>query len=137
MKLTAVRYYKSPGETGTHIGRVWNAAGTQLAQVTYAGETASGWQQQALASPITLTAGQTYVSSVGLNAFYSFTDLGLQTAKSNGPLRSIVGSNGLYANAAGSVPDALATTRRTTSPTWSSRRRPEARRRRRWSPRHR
>ena len=104
MKLTAVRYYKSPGETGTHVGRIWSSTGTQLAQVTYTGETASGWQQQALASPLTLTAGQTYVSSVGLNAFYSFTDLGLQTAKSNGPLRSIVGSNGLYANAAGTFP---------------------------------
>jgi hypothetical protein len=56
MQLTSIRYYKSPGETGTHVGRVWTSGGVQLAQVTFTGETASGWQVQALATPLSLAA---------------------------------------------------------------------------------
>ena len=44
--------------------------GRSSASVTYQGETASGWQRQALDSPITLQAGQTYTVSVGLNTRY-------------------------------------------------------------------
>ena len=48
-QLTALRFYKAPGETGTHIGRVWSEDGEQLAQTTYEDESAAGWQRQALA----------------------------------------------------------------------------------------
>ena len=47
-EITAVRYYKEPGETGTHVGRIWSATGTPIATVTFSGETASGWQTQVL-----------------------------------------------------------------------------------------
>ena len=29
--IQAIRYYKSPSETGTHVGRIWSATGQQLA----------------------------------------------------------------------------------------------------------
>src|SRR5262249_51458178 len=39
--ITGVRFYKSTGNTGTHIGNLWSSTGTKLATVTFAGETAS------------------------------------------------------------------------------------------------
>ena len=50
MLLTSFRFYKSPGETGVHIGKLWTAGGIKLAEQTFSTETASGWQQQSLAS---------------------------------------------------------------------------------------
>jgi hypothetical protein len=105
MRLTALKFYKDAGETGTHVGRLWTASGTPLAQATFSGETASGWQRQALATPVTLTAGQTYVASVGLNERYVLSQYGLQSELRTGPLRSVAdGANGVYAGAAGSFP---------------------------------
>jgi hypothetical protein len=105
MRLTALRFYKDAGETGTHVGRVWSAAGTQLASVTFAGETASGWQQASLDTPLSLTAATTYVVSVGLNARFAMTDSGLSAALTNGPLHSVAdGLNGVFGNAAGTFP---------------------------------
>ena len=75
MRLTAIRYYKDAGETGTHVGRLWNAAGTSLGTATFSDETASGWQQATLSSPITLTANATYTVSVGLNTRFVMTPL--------------------------------------------------------------
>ena len=95
--VTHLRHYKSPGETGTHIGRVWSATGTQLAQVTFANETASGWQEQALATPLRLTPGVSYFVSVNVNTHYPTTNNGLATAISNGPLSTVVSAtNGRY-----------------------------------------
>jgi hypothetical protein len=62
-QITAIRFYKGTSNTGTHIGKIWNSSHTLLASVTFSGETASGWQQQSLSSPVRLTPGQTYVVS--------------------------------------------------------------------------
>jgi uncharacterized protein DUF4082/Big-like domain-containing protein len=104
MKLTAIRFYKDAGETGTHVGRLWSSTGSQLASVTFANETASGWQQQTLSSPVTLSANTTYTVSVGLNAKFVMTTGGLSAQLTSGPLKSVVGQNGVYGNAAGTFP---------------------------------
>jgi hypothetical protein len=105
VRLIALRYYKSPGETGTHVGRLWSSTGTQIASVTFQNESASGWQRQALNTPVNLTAGTTYTVSVGFNAFFSRTYLGLQSQVVSGPLRSVAdGQNGVYADSAGQFP---------------------------------
>jgi hypothetical protein len=105
VSLTAIRFYKDSAETGTHIGRLWNASGTQLAQTTFAGETAAGWQQQALSSPVALTPGQVYVVSVGINANFVMTASGLATQRTSGPLSSVAdGANGVFGSAAGVFP---------------------------------
>jgi hypothetical protein len=105
MQLDAIRFYKGTLETGTHIGRVWNASGQQLAQVTFQNETPSGWQQQALSSPLTLVPNTVYVVSVGFNAVYSATASGLATQIVSGPLRSVAdGQNGVHGPAAGQFP---------------------------------
>ena len=42
--ITGIRFYKAAANTGTHIGSLWTADGQRLAQATFTGETASGWQ---------------------------------------------------------------------------------------------
>lgn len=105
LQATDIRFYKDPGETGTHVGTVWNSSGQVLAQTTFTGETASGWQQQSLGTPVTLQPGQVYVISVGLNAFFDLTQLGLQTQITSGALQSVAdGKNGVFGSASGVFP---------------------------------
>ena len=72
-QITQIRYYEAAGETGTHIGRIWSGAGTQLASVNFTGETGSGWQYATLATPLSISANTTYVVSVNSNAQFSFS----------------------------------------------------------------
>jgi hypothetical protein len=96
-QITAVRFWKASSETGTHVGKIWSATGTLLASVTFVNETASGWQQQALDTPLDIAAATTYVVSVNTgNAFYVATNNGLASQVVNGNLRSVVGNNGVF-----------------------------------------
>jgi len=62
--VTGVRFYKGPGNTGTHIGHLWAAnGGSPLATVTFMNETAGGWQQALFSSPVLINANTTYVVS--------------------------------------------------------------------------
>lgn len=62
-QVTGVRFYKGTRNTGTHTGSLWRSDGTRLATGTFTGETASGWQTLTFTSPVTVTAGTTYVAS--------------------------------------------------------------------------
>jgi hypothetical protein len=104
MKLTGLRFYKDVGETGTHVGRLWSASGTQIGSATFAGETGSGWQRATLTAPVTLTANTTYALSVGLNRRFVMTAGGLSSQLDNGPLHSVSTTNGVFANSAGTFP---------------------------------
>ena len=42
--FTKISFYKMVNDSGTHIGHLWDSAGTLLATVTFTGETARGWQ---------------------------------------------------------------------------------------------
>jgi hypothetical protein len=61
--LTAIRFYKAATNTGTHIGHLWDSSGNLLATVTFVGETASGWQQASLSTPIWIQANTPYIAS--------------------------------------------------------------------------
>ena len=98
-QISAIIYWKAPSETGTHTGKIWSATGTLLASVTFSGETASGWQTQALTSPLQIQANTTYVVSVNANVYYVATGGGLANAVVNGDLSSVVGANGVYGSA--------------------------------------
>jgi glucose/arabinose dehydrogenase len=102
-QITAIRYYKAPSETGTHEGRIWSATGQQLASVTFANETASGWQQQALVNPLTIAANTTYVVSVNTNGYYATTLNGFAAPLINGALTAPVGA-GVYNETSGVFP---------------------------------
>jgi hypothetical protein len=87
-----------------HTGTVWSDSGVRLANVTFASETASGWQQQAI-TPLTLQPGVVYVISVNANSTFGITDFGLQNQITSGPLRTLAdGRNGVYGSAAGLFP---------------------------------
>jgi hypothetical protein len=103
--LTKIRFYKDAAETGTHIGTLWSSTGTAITQVTFTGETASGWQEMALSSPIALTPGVAYTVSIGFNNRFTMTSGGLSSAMSSGPLYAVNdGQNGVFASAAGLFP---------------------------------
>lgn len=61
--VTGVRFYKGTGNTGTHVGSLWSTSGQRLGSVTFTGETATGWQTATFASPVSVSAGTTYVVS--------------------------------------------------------------------------
>jgi hypothetical protein len=99
--ITGIRFYKSQANTGTHVGHLWTADGTPLGDVTFAGETSSGWQEATFATPIPIEADVTYIASylttTGHYAFdvAYFTGGGVE----NAPLRALAGAespNGVY-----------------------------------------
>jgi Domain of unknown function (DUF4082) len=108
-QITGFRFYKGQQNTGTHVAHLWSSAGALLASATFTNETASGWQQVNLSSPVTLTAGTTYVVSYHTNGFYSANGSYFTTAHTSGPLTapatSASGGNGVYAyGSSGSFP---------------------------------
>ncbi|WP_237563608.1 N,N-dimethylformamidase beta subunit family domain-containing protein, partial [Arthrobacter sp. H-02-3] len=61
--ISALRFFKSAENTGTHVGSVWSESGERLATVTFSGESATGWQSAALSPPLAVTANTKYVVS--------------------------------------------------------------------------
>ncbi len=95
--ITAVRFYKGQGNTGTHVGSVWAPNGTRLGTVTFADETASGWQTATFATPVPVTAGTTYVVSYyAPNGHYSATPQYFASPVVSGQLTGPSGNNGRY-----------------------------------------
>jgi len=79
--ITGVRYYKAAANIGQHVVSLWSTAGTQLATATATGETVSGWQMVSFASPVTITAGTTYIVSYHTNTGnYSYDNGAFATA---------------------------------------------------------
>jgi Domain of unknown function (DUF4347)/Domain of unknown function (DUF4082) len=104
-QIDAIRYYKAPSETGPHEGKIWSSNGTLLASVTFTNETASGWQQQALTTPLTIQPNTTYVVSVNVNSYYVATNNGIASTLTNGDISAIAdGSNGVYNDSPGLFP---------------------------------
>jgi hypothetical protein len=99
--ISGIRFYKGPQNTGTHIGALWSASGTLLRSATFAGETASGWQQVNFSSPVSITANTTYIASYHTNkGEYSYDANYFANSYTNGPLTApssaSSGGNGVY-----------------------------------------
>lgn len=104
-QVSAIRFWKAPSETGTHIGKIWTATGTLLESVTFTNETASGWQEQLLQTPVNIQANTTYVVSVNVNTHYVATYDELGSPIVNGNLSSVGdGNNGVFNGTAGAFP---------------------------------
>ncbi|HEY3082936.1 MAG TPA: DUF4082 domain-containing protein, partial [Chloroflexota bacterium] len=108
-QVTGIRFYKGSLNTGTHVGNLWSGAGALLASATFAGETASGWQQVTFAAPVAIAANTTYVASyfapVGR---YAVNGAYFTAAVTNGPLTALASGtetpgNGLYRYTAASA----------------------------------
>ncbi|HEU4831058.1 MAG TPA: DUF4082 domain-containing protein, partial [Candidatus Saccharimonadales bacterium] len=116
--LTALRFYKpiiNP-ET-THIGHVWGANGVSLATVTFTNESAYGWQEAILSSPLPVVKDKVYIISYGMPTpyyqakFNSFTQpmssLGFTAYPAGDTRNTATGSgtgNPVYATTAGAYP---------------------------------
>ncbi|PSM49551.1 Ig domain-containing protein group 1 domain-containing protein [Chroococcidiopsis sp. CCALA 051] len=105
-QITAIRFWKAASEAGNHTGKIWAAGGgTPLATVSFSNETASGWQQQALSTPLNIQANTTYVVSVNINSFYAAYNDELASSIVNGDLSSVAdGNNGVYNVSPGAFP---------------------------------
>jgi hypothetical protein len=122
--ITGIRFFKGTGDLGSHVGSLWQLDGTLLGSVSFASETASGWQEQALTQPVAIKANTPYVvsylspsgvyaSSSGYFASANGVDspplpaLPLLRALGDGePLPdATIAHNGLYTFATGSVPN--------------------------------
>lgn len=99
--ITGLRFYKGTTNTGTHVGTLWSAAGIKLGSATFSSESASGWQQVQLTTPVAVTANTTYVASYfAPNGHYAASEGFFTTATTTGPLTALAdntdGFNGVY-----------------------------------------
>ena len=62
-QITGLKFYKGPNNTGTHVGTLWSSTGVALASANFINETASGWQTVSFGTPVSVTAGGSYVAS--------------------------------------------------------------------------
>lgn len=91
--ISGLRFYKGAQNTGTHIGNLWDANGKKLATVTFANETASGWEQGNFASPVAITAGTTYVVSYHTaTGHYAVDQSYFKAAVSNNGINAPIGA---------------------------------------------
>ncbi len=93
--ITGVRFLKNGGDTGMHVGQLFDAAnpGTPLASVTFENETGSGWQEAAFSAPISIIAGHTYMIALYSSAgYYEATAGGLSSPLTNGVLTATGGA---------------------------------------------
>ena len=101
--VVGIRFYKSINNTGVHIGNLWTLTGTNIATVTFSGETASGWQEQRFNNPISIAANTTYVISYfAHNGAYSadsgyFASTGTTHKTLTALSDAAASGNGLYA----------------------------------------
>lgn len=109
-QITHIRFWKIAGEpSSNHIGRIWNASGTLLISVAFSNETASGWQEAILPSPLSITANTKYRVSYNVQSVVAQTASALTDPVTSGPL---VAWRALYSATPGSFP----TTVRTSNP---------------------
>jgi len=99
--ITGIRFYKSTANTGSHVGHLWSSGGTLLATAVFTGESASGWQQVNFSSPVSISAGTTYVASYYAPAGHYSADAGyFATAGVDDPplhaLANTVSPNGVF-----------------------------------------
>jgi hypothetical protein len=98
--VTGVRFYKTGSNTGTHVADLWSTDGTQLAQATFSGESASGWQTATFATPVRITAGTTYIASyLAPNGHYSLTSAAFTSPFDAAPLHALAdatSANGVF-----------------------------------------
>ena len=99
--VTGIRFYKTSGNSGTHIGELYSSGGTRLAQATFTNETSTGWQTVTFSSPVSITANSTYVAAYySSSGNYVSTTNYFGSAVTNGNLTALAdgtsGVNGVY-----------------------------------------
>lgn len=105
-EVRAIRFYKAVSNTGTHVGSIWSPTGERLAQVTFVGESASGWQRALLSQPVAIEPGLVYtVSYLAPRGNYSYSPGALVAPQTSGPLTTEAPTNGRFRyGSGGSMP---------------------------------
>lgn len=86
-QITHIRFWKAAGEpSSNHMGRIWAANGTLLISVLFSNETASGWQEAILPSPLSITANTKYRVSYNVQSIVSLTPNAFTDPVTSGPL---------------------------------------------------
>ena len=100
-QITALKFYRSPSDTGSDVLDLWTATGTKLASVTFTNTAASGWQTVPLAMPVEISANTTYVASYHTTGAYVATTNFFTNAVTSdvltAPSTTTAGGNGVYA----------------------------------------
>ncbi|MFI5153538.1 MAG: DUF4082 domain-containing protein [Chitinophagales bacterium] len=99
--IDGLRFYKTHGNAGEHVGLLYSVDGTLLASAAFTNETDTGWQTATLSQPVSISVNTTYIgayySSLGN---YVSTNYGLKNAVTNPPLTALAdstdGPNGLF-----------------------------------------
>jgi len=96
--VTALNYWKAAkGTNATRSGHLWDASGRLLASVSFSNDTASGWQQASLSSPVALAPNAMYVVSYFAPwGGYVSTHNYFASSASNGPLSAPSSNNGVF-----------------------------------------
>lgn len=87
-ELTGLKFYRSPGESGTNQGWLYSVAGEVLGEVQFSDPGVPGWQHATFSSPIMIQADTEYVVAYRSNRVYPVTPGGLGPALEVGPLRT-------------------------------------------------
>jgi hypothetical protein len=104
-KVVGMRFFKGPGNTGTHTGSVWSSSGSRLRTATFVNETATGWQYVYFSEALTVTAGTTYtVSYHAPQGDYAVTGSYFTAERQRGLLTAPAGNNGVYQYGADGFP---------------------------------
>ena len=99
--VTGIRFYKGAGNNGAHVGLLYSANGTLLAQANFTGETASGWQQVTFSMPVAINANTTYVAAYFTSSGYAssygyFSSAGVDNAPLHALRSGVDGPDGVY-----------------------------------------
>ena len=103
--VSAIRFYKGSQNTGTHIVSLWTVDGALLGRNVSSGETALGWQQVYLSTPVNIFADTTYIASYHTTSgHYSFNSGYFNSQYYKLPLHALAdstsGGNGLWQTSA-------------------------------------
>lgn len=72
--VTGIRFYKTSGNNSHHTGELYTTAGVRLAQATFSGETATGWQTVTFSTPVNIIANTTYIAACFSDSGYYVSD---------------------------------------------------------------
>lgn len=102
-EITHIRFYKAAGElSGGHVGHIWDVATqTHLASAQFFNETASGWQEAQLSTPLPITANTRYRVTYNVHSLVAKTFNAVQSPMLSWPL---VGWGSWFSTPAGSYP---------------------------------
>ncbi|MBD7958560.1 DUF4082 domain-containing protein [Microbacterium sp. Sa4CUA7] len=85
--VTGVRFYKGPSNAGPRKGALWTTDGRRIAEVSFATESAGGWQSAEFTQPVPVASGTEYIVSYEAPVGgYSVTPAAYAAGYSRGPL---------------------------------------------------